>query len=192
MAGISLKRCKSSKHPSTQIDKPTLFLVISVNRGTAILFIHDNDHIFVTVRGLSGEYEDTVHTRANPSNDINLVLFLVIEDHLAIHIWIVIPKCKLLNKILNIFKQWGVGHGALRPFPWRCRILPHQSLLCLNFKHVREKTFPQSLRLQEYFIKQSFGYFDLYISCRELILIWKRGSVKCVLYTCCTRSRSVP
>ena len=57
--------------------------------------------------------------------------------------------------------QWGVGHGALRPFTWRCRILSHYSVICLKFKHVHENALFQSLHLQQHFIKQNFRYFAL-------------------------------
>ena len=56
--------------------------------------------------------------------------------------------------------QWGVGHGALRPFTWRVRIFSHYFLM-FKFKHVHEKAFIQSLHLQQHFIKQSFWYFAL-------------------------------
>ena len=37
----------------------------------------------------------------------------------------------------------------------------------LKFKHAHEQAFSQSLRLKEYFIKQSLCHFALSISCRE-------------------------
>ena len=58
--------------------------------------------------------------------------------------------------------QWGVGHGALRPFSWRFRILSHYSLICLKFKYVHEKAFSQSFHLQQRLIKQSVWYFTLF------------------------------
>ena len=67
-------------------------------------------------------------------NEIGLIC--VLKNHLQIHIRNFVQKYKLLNKILNIFMQWGVGHGALRPFTWRFRILSHYSVMCLKFKAI--------------------------------------------------------
>ena len=57
--------------------------------------------------------------------------------------------------------QLGIGHGALRPFTWRFRILSHYSAICLKFKHVHEMAFFQSFNVQQHLIKQSFWYFAL-------------------------------
>ena len=88
--------------------------------------------------------------------------------------------------------QWGIGHGALRPFTWSFRILSHYSAICLKFKRVNTQAFFQSLHLQQHLIKQSFWYFALLFSCWEFKLIWKGGSVKRALDACCKRSRYVP
>ena len=41
----------------------------------------------------------------------------------------------------------------------------------LKFKQIHEKAFSQFLHLQEDFIQQSFGYFAVFIYCREFELI---------------------
>ena len=144
-----------------------------------------NTRVVRKVRGHS-----TYSSKSVQQYEIGLIF--VLKNHLAIHIWNFIPKCKILNKVFNIFMQWGVGHGALCPFAWRFRILSHYSLICLKFKHVHEKAFSQSLNLQQHLIKQGFWYFALFFSCREFKLIWKDGSVKRALGACCMRSRYVP
>ena len=56
--------------------------------------------------------------------------------------------------------QLGIGHGALRPFPWRFLILSHlSSIFLFLFKHVHVKAFSQSFHFQERFIKPSFCDF---------------------------------
>ena len=70
-----------------------------------------------------------------------IVLICIFKNNLAIHIWIFIPICKFLNTVLNIFMQWGVGHGALRPFPW-----------CFRYYH----TFPLRVWNLNTFFKRYF------------------------------------
>ena len=76
--------------------------------------------IDICVRGLSGKFEDKVNNESKTSNNMELSLFVLLKS---------IPICKFLNKILNIFMQWGVGHGALRQFPWCFRIISYFSYL---------------------------------------------------------------
>ena len=52
--------------------------------------------------------------------------------------------------------QWGVGHGALRPFPQCFRILSYFSSVSFKFKDVLEKVFPSHFTCKNTIMKPIF------------------------------------
>ena len=70
--------------------------------------------IIVLIRGLSGKFEDRVITETKTSNNIDLFLFVLLRTISQFIYEFSFQSVKFLNKILNIFMQWGVGHRALR------------------------------------------------------------------------------
>ena len=76
-------------------------------KGQAIL-VKWKELLKELIRGLSVKYEDTGITEVKmPIRRNCSYLYGILKNHLAIHIWIFIPKSKFWNKIIKHFNAVG-------------------------------------------------------------------------------------